>query len=166
TIEQQNEEGLGVSVSSCWEVANLVRLNRLALNVPPMQWIAEAINLPGVRMLELTPKIAVESTLLPDFHKDPADRFLVATAREHDISILTKDARILNYPLVKVIALLAPRRCRCAAYLSRSAPKKIPPNFGTVSAVASSGNDERLWIITVYMASKLSGGTVIWELGA
>ncbi len=103
-IEERASEGLGVSVISCWEVANLVRLGRLALNEPAMSWINDALNFSGVHLLEFSPRIAVESTELPNFHKDPADRFLVATARSLDIPIMTKDSRILNYPNVKVIA--------------------------------------------------------------
>lgn len=102
-IEEATPEGLGVSVISCWEVANLVRLNRLALRQPPMRWVSEALNIEGIQLLDLTPDIAVAATQLTDFHKDPADRFLVATAQAHDIYMLTKDARILNYPHVKVI---------------------------------------------------------------
>lgn len=102
-IEENKSDGLGVSVISCWEVANLVRLGRLELKVPAMLWITKALNFSGIHLLELTPGIAVESTELRDFHKDPADRFLVATARSHDIPIATKDSRILSYPHVKVI---------------------------------------------------------------
>ena len=102
-IEESTSDGLGVSVISCWEVANLVRLGRLVLNEPAMVWITDALSFSGVRLLELSPRIAVDATELREFHKDPADRFLVATARFHDIPIMTKDARILDYPDVKVI---------------------------------------------------------------
>ena len=53
----------------------------------------------------LTPAIAVASTYLPgDFHRDPADQIIVATARELDIRLVTVDDRILNYPHVRKIA--------------------------------------------------------------
>jgi PIN domain nuclease of toxin-antitoxin system len=102
-IEESTSEGLGVSVISCWEVANLVRLGRLVLNESATMWITNALSVSEVRLLELSPRIAIEATELREFHKDPADRFLVATARFHDIPIMTKDARILDYPDVKVI---------------------------------------------------------------
>ena len=97
-------DGIGVSVISCWEVAQLVRLNQLHLAVPAMQWVSDALTHPNVVLLDLTAQIAVESTLLPDpLHRDPADRFLVAMARAHDCPLVTVDERILNYPHVRSI---------------------------------------------------------------
>jgi PIN domain nuclease of toxin-antitoxin system len=56
-----------------------------------------------VKLLHLSPSIAVESTILPsEFHKDPADRLIVATARVHDCPLMTADAKILAYPHVKL----------------------------------------------------------------
>ena len=101
-IDQASHSGLGVSVISCWEVANLIRLGRLDISIDPMEWIDKALRYPGIQLLEFTPEIAVESTLLKDFHKDPADRFLVATANRHKIPILTVDKRIVEYPFVQL----------------------------------------------------------------
>lgn len=96
--------GLGVSVISCWEVAMLVAGHRLALPVPVDDWVRGALAYPGVRLLPLSPEIAIESTRLPDpFHKDPADRILVATARLLDIEIVTEDRKILAYPHVRCL---------------------------------------------------------------
>lgn len=65
----------------------------------------QALSYPGVRLLELTPEIAVESTQLPDkFHRDPADQIIVATARLHNCSLLTSDGKLLDYPHVHTIA--------------------------------------------------------------
>ena len=56
-------------------------------------------------MLELTPEIAIESTRLPgEFHRDPADQIIVATARVHKCPLVTADERILDYPHVKTIS--------------------------------------------------------------
>lgn len=105
TIQRQEAGGLGVSVISCWEIANLVERNRIRLAFPLEDWIERALRYPGVRLLELTPTIAVRSTTLPgDFHRDPADRILVATARQHDCPILTADELILGYPHVQVVS--------------------------------------------------------------
>ena len=66
--------GLGVSVISCWEVAKLVERNRLVLNRRVEDWVRQALQYPGVRLLDLTPEIAVASTQLPQpFHRDPAE---------------------------------------------------------------------------------------------
>ena len=100
---QQNEEaGLGVSVISCWEIAKLVECGRLTLPLPILDWFDKALSYPGVQLLELTPEIAVESTLLPgEFHRDPADQLIVATARIHDCPVLTADGKILDYVHVR-----------------------------------------------------------------
>ncbi len=96
--------GLGVSVMSCWEVARLAAGGKITLPVPVDDWVRDALAYPGIRLLDLTPEIAIASTRLPPpFHKDPADRILVATARVLDIPILTADAKILAYPHVRAL---------------------------------------------------------------
>jgi PIN domain nuclease of toxin-antitoxin system len=88
---------VGVSVISCWEVAKLVERGRLRLDRPVLQWIGQALA-QGVELLDLSPRIVVESTQLPgSFHKDPVDQLLVATARIHDCPLMTEDAKILSY---------------------------------------------------------------------
>jgi PIN domain nuclease of toxin-antitoxin system len=102
---QDNEAaGLGVSVISCWEVAKMVELGRLALPCPLADWMNKALAYPGIRLLDLTPGIAIEATQLPgSFHRDPADQIIVATARVHNCPLLTVDARILAYPHVTLL---------------------------------------------------------------
>ena len=64
----------------------------------------QAVAYPGMQWLEFTPQIAIESTKLPgNFHRDPADQIIVATARVYDISLLTADSRILQYPHVRTL---------------------------------------------------------------
>ena len=63
-----------------------------------------ALSYPRVTLLEMTPAIAVESTILPGaFNRDPADQIIVATARILDCPIITTDQKILAYPHVKHI---------------------------------------------------------------
>jgi PIN domain nuclease of toxin-antitoxin system len=96
--------GLGVSIISCWEVAKLVERGRLQLTMPVESWLEQALALPGVRLLELTPRIVVESTQLPgEFHRDPADQLIVATARIYDVPLLTADGKVLAYPHVQTV---------------------------------------------------------------
>jgi PIN domain nuclease of toxin-antitoxin system len=105
-LEESEQDGIGVSVISCWEVAKLVEGGRLRLSEPIGDWIAAALAYPGVQLLPLTPRIAVESTQLPGtFHRDPADQMIVATARVHDSPLLTVDGRILAYDAVKHVIL-------------------------------------------------------------
>ena len=60
--------------------------------------------MPKFRLVGLTPSIAYRSTVLPQpFHNDPGDQIIVATAREENATILTKDERIQEYKHVKSI---------------------------------------------------------------
>ena len=74
--------GLGVPAISCWEVAMLVAKRRLSLDRPIRAWLDAALALPNVRLIPLTPSIAVTSTTL-DLHGNPADRIIAATAFEY-----------------------------------------------------------------------------------
>ena len=103
-IEHHRADGLGVSAISCWEVAKLVEYNRLKLACPIEEWMEAATTLPGVQLIELTPKIAIASTKLPgNFHRDPADQIIVATAQVYDLELLTADKRMLKYDHVHTV---------------------------------------------------------------
>jgi PIN domain nuclease of toxin-antitoxin system len=96
-IQRAEEDGLGLSVISCWEVAKLVEVQKLTLHCPLDEWMNTALSYPGIELLELTPHIAIESTRLPGrFHRDPADQIIVATARVHEAQLLTIDEKILH----------------------------------------------------------------------
>ncbi|MBI2336553.1 MAG: type II toxin-antitoxin system VapC family toxin [Deltaproteobacteria bacterium] len=100
----EKEESLGVSVISCWEVAMLIEKGRLSLDRDVEEWVQKALSFPKIFALELTPEIAVLSTRLPGkLHQDPADRFLVATAKKHSCQLVTKDERLIEYPHVETI---------------------------------------------------------------
>jgi PIN domain nuclease of toxin-antitoxin system len=102
-LDAAEETGIAVSAISCWEVAKLVERGRLALPCPVFDWLRQALGYPGVRLVELTPRICVESTQLPGaFHRDPADQIIVATARVLDVPLVTVDGKILEYPYVKL----------------------------------------------------------------
>ena len=91
--------GLLVSAISCWEVAMLVQRGRLALSLEVERWLALVAAIPAVRLLPLEPAVAVAATRLPEpFHADPADRFLVAQARELAVPLLSADSKIRAYP--------------------------------------------------------------------
>ena len=102
-IEQAGD--LGVSAIPCWEVAKLVELGRLALDRPVLDWLRAALGYPGVRLLPLSPEVAVGSTMLPGtFHRDPADQVIVAMARAHGCRVVTSDRKILDYVHVETVA--------------------------------------------------------------
>lgn len=102
TIERINKAGkqgrVFISAISVWELSMLVAKNRITLSKPISQWVEESLSQAGVNLAVLTPKIAIESSFLPgDFHGDPADRIVVATARVADLILATKDRKILSY---------------------------------------------------------------------
>ncbi len=104
-IKANEADVIGVSAISCWEVAKLVEYNRLELAISLDEWFDQALNYPGVQLLALTPKIAIEATRLPgEFHRDPADQMIVATARVHNCRLVTSDSRILKYSHVATLA--------------------------------------------------------------
>jgi PIN domain nuclease of toxin-antitoxin system len=89
---------VGIPAISVWEIATLVAKGRLKLLLPTHQWVYEALSKRGIDLVPLEPDIAIESTELPgDFHGDPADRLIVATARVRGLPLLTRDAKILAY---------------------------------------------------------------------
>lgn len=95
---------VGVSAISCWEIAKLVEYGRLELPVSLDEWFDQALDYPGVQLLALTPEIAIESARLPgEFHRDPADQLIVATARVYGCPLVTSDEKIVNYPHVTTI---------------------------------------------------------------
>lgn len=90
--------GVIVSAISVWEVAMLEAARRLELSIDVRTWVARALAFPGVRLKGLSPSLAIESTRLPgDLHRDPADRIIIATARQLGAAIVTCDERILAY---------------------------------------------------------------------
>jgi len=103
-IAANEDDLIGVSAISCWEIAKLVEYGRLELPSPLEEWFEQALSYPGVQLLALTPEIAVESTRLPgEFHRDPADQIIVATARVYGCPLVTSDDKIVNYPHVTTI---------------------------------------------------------------
>lgn len=106
TIIQTEEvrDGLLVSTISVWEVAVKSSVGKLDLCLPIDEWYQLAKTHSGVVIEPLNPIDAIASTQLPeDFHKDPADRILVAMARRYNIPLITCDTKILNYPYVETI---------------------------------------------------------------
>lgn len=102
-LSQESNE-IGICSISFWEVAKAVELHRLYFSMPIYVWLETELNYPGISLLPLTARIAVESTQLPGiFHKDPFDQLMVATARIYDVLLVTADAPILNYRQIKLL---------------------------------------------------------------
>jgi PIN domain nuclease of toxin-antitoxin system len=94
----QRQRLLYVSAISILEIARLVALNQYALASTIEDFVAEGVADDGFVMLDLTPRILIESTRLPGtLHRDPSDRLLAATAREHGLTLITRDRDLLAY---------------------------------------------------------------------
>ena len=90
---------------SLWEIATLVSLGRLTLDRPLDQWLLLTARPAAVRIVPVSVVVAVELEGLPDtFHRDPADRVIVATARALSRPVLTRDRKITESGLVKIWA--------------------------------------------------------------
>lgn len=93
-----------VSAISCAEIACAAEKNCIHLTMHWKKWFRYYINFNGWNCLDISLKIIDEAFSLPgDFHKDPADRILVATARLYSLYIITSDKKILDYPHVNSI---------------------------------------------------------------
>ena len=93
-----------VSDISLWEIAMLHSLGRIRLAIPLREWLDKATAAPLVRRQGISPAIAAELAALPaSFHRDPADRILVATARVLGATLLTRDHRIADSALARTL---------------------------------------------------------------
>ncbi|OJF95549.1 type II toxin-antitoxin system VapC family toxin [Pararhizobium antarcticum] len=73
-------------------------IGRIALGDDVGRWLERALALPGVQLAAVETPIAVGSVRLPGiFYADPADRIIVATARFHQVPLLTADKAMLDY---------------------------------------------------------------------
>jgi len=111
TIERAGQRRtLFVSIISVWEIALLESKKRIALPMTTQLWVARALDNPEIKLIGLDePEIALDSCRLPgEFHADPADRFLVATARARNATLVTADQRILYYSKLCHVKTLVP----------------------------------------------------------
>jgi PIN domain nuclease of toxin-antitoxin system len=87
-----------VSVMSVWELGMLAAKGRLRMRLPVEQWVRQALELPGLHLEPLSLEAALGACSLPfDFHGDPVDRWLVATARHLQATFVTSDEKLLRY---------------------------------------------------------------------
>ena len=99
-----------ISAISVWEISMLEAKGRISLSIPLDAWVQAALRAPGSRLLDLTPRIAMESTRLPaDPPGDPTDRILMAGARVESARLVTCDRDILEYAGEGHLAVLDPR---------------------------------------------------------
>jgi len=96
--EWNDQQRLHISAISVWEIAQLASTKRISLSLSIDAWMQNALDDPALALLPLSTQVLMEATRLPGtIHKDPADRMIVATARHHGLTLLTRDDDILNY---------------------------------------------------------------------
>ena len=99
-LDQASEQGLPICLSpiSGWEVGMLAAKGRLPLTMPPQLWLDRIMVQAGMTWADMPIDVLVASSTMPGTpHGDPADRIIVATAREYGLRIVTRDAKILDY---------------------------------------------------------------------
>jgi len=93
-----------ISSISVWEIYLLIKKNKLNLLMDTDSWLDTIESLPFIQFIPIDNKIAAKSVILPgEFHSDPADRLIVATARERGLPLVTSDERIREYSYVETI---------------------------------------------------------------
>lgn len=98
------EDDVRVSAISILEIATAASLGRLILGPSTQSWLDVAQSAQQVRIEPLSASVCLESVNLPgEFHRDPADRLIVALARLFNVELVTADSRILTYPGVRTI---------------------------------------------------------------
>lgn len=104
-IEIADKQGtLACADISLWEIAMLLRKDRLTIQPPPLAFIKALLSARNIRVLPITPEIAFlsqEENLIQ--HKDPADRLILATAIHHKARLITSDKQILKIKMLDVI---------------------------------------------------------------
>ena len=91
-------EAVRVSAATLFEIVALHTAGRLRLSQPAERWLEASLDLPGVRLAELTRSVAIDAGFVPrSALADPLDRIIVATARQLGATLLTADAAILEY---------------------------------------------------------------------
>lgn len=96
-----NADTVGVSAISCFEVAWLVHRGRVEIPVALDTWFDAALDGSGIRLLPITPPIAQLAVELPEHHRDPQDRIIIATAIVNDARLISADSRFPDYEELK-----------------------------------------------------------------
>ena len=101
---EKTDDRLFVATISSLEISRLIHGGLIELDGALDQWVKASLEALQCSEIEMSRTAAIHAYTLPGkFHKDPADRILVATAREHQLTLVTADERILSYRPVKTI---------------------------------------------------------------
>lgn len=100
-LESEDAE-VFLSAISAAEIACLAEEKRIRIKSHWKKWLEELTRKNSIQILPIDFEIICEAFSLPgEFHKDPADRLIVASARKLNATVITNDKKIINYPFVK-----------------------------------------------------------------
>jgi PIN domain nuclease of toxin-antitoxin system len=99
-------EGLFIPAICVWEIGMLEAKGRIAIAGGAVAWVRRVLQLPGLQLVPLHPEIALSAAAFPDFHGDPADRLIVATALYMGFPLATADSRIRAWCHTKAMRIL------------------------------------------------------------
>jgi PIN domain nuclease of toxin-antitoxin system len=91
-----------VSAVSAWEVGVLAATGKIELRWPAAEFIERTAALPVVTFVPLSREVAFQATTLQPIHRDPADRFIIATALSLGVPVATSDSRFPKYAGLEV----------------------------------------------------------------
>jgi PIN domain nuclease of toxin-antitoxin system len=87
-----------ISAITAWEIGMLASRDRLKLLITPQRWFARLFQAGGVKLAEMSPDLLIASSFLPGTPpRDPADRIIIATARDQGCTLITRDRVLLEY---------------------------------------------------------------------
>lgn len=103
-LKQINESSaVYVSAASGFEIAIKAVKGKLKLPLPPRDWFLRAVEHHDLTVLSLTVDVCIGSAELPSIHKDPCDRFIIATAKLNDLTVVTADERFPKYGVATIV---------------------------------------------------------------
>lgn len=91
-----------VSAISAFEIAVKCRSGKLKLPVPPAEWFEAIVDHHGLAVQPLDWDVCIAAAELPPVHKDPCDRFIIATAKVRGLPVVTEDAVFHNYEIIVI----------------------------------------------------------------
>lgn len=101
---EEHGQVAGLSAISLRELAKMIQRRRIEVDTPLETWLGGVASHPLLTIVPITGSVAAESVQLgDDFHRDPADQIIVATARCHDLTLITADERIRRWGKVRVV---------------------------------------------------------------
>ncbi|MBE9064025.1 type II toxin-antitoxin system VapC family toxin [cf. Phormidesmis sp. LEGE 11477] len=97
----ERSDSVAVSAISCLEVAWLERHGRIELPLSRADWFERALAGSDIILIPITPQIAGTAVDLPEHHRDPQDRLIIATAIAHDAFLMSSDGKFPDYEELK-----------------------------------------------------------------